>query len=223
MAYFTKEYLQFFKGLKKNNNREWFHANKKQYESAVKKPFYDFVEKMIDQLSALDKTIVLTPKDCIFRINRDIRFSKDKTPYKTQMSAVIAPGGRKQLSGPPGLYIQFSVEDVRIYSGMYRLEKKDLQNIREAIASQPKEFAKLIKAKKFVNKFGEIHGEKNKRLPKEFQEAAEQQALLYNKSFYYFAQFKADLVLDPKLPKILVDHYKAAQPLNAFFRAAMEQ
>ena len=221
MAYFTEDYLQFFKELKENNQREWFHANKKRYETAVKKPFTAFTELMIDRLGAIDKTIVLTPKDCMFRINRDIRFSADKTPYKTQMSAVISPGGRKDLSGAPGLYIQFSVDDVRIYSGLYRLEKKDLQNIREAIASQPKEFAKLIKSKKFTNKYGSIQGEKNKRLPKEFQAPAEQQPLLYNKSFYYFAAFDATLVLDPKLPKILEDHFKAAQPLNNFFRAAM--
>lgn len=221
MPYFTKEYLQFFEELKKNNQREWFHANKKRYETVVKKPFTEFTELMIDRLGAIDKTIVVTAKDCIFRINRDIRFSADKTPYKTQMSAVISPGGRKHLSGAPGLYIQFSVDDVRLYSGLYRLEKKDLQTVREAIASQPKEFAKLIKAKKFVNKFGSIQGEKNKRLPKEFQEAAEQQPLLYNKQFYYFSAFDATLVLDPKLPKILEDHFKAAQPLNNFFRSAM--
>ncbi|MEM9823329.1 MAG: DUF2461 domain-containing protein, partial [Bacteroidota bacterium] len=204
-----------------NNHREWFHANKKRYETDVKKPFYAFVELMIDQLAALDRTILLTPKDCIFRINRDIRFSKDKTPYKTQMSAIISPGGRKALSGPPGLYLQFSVEDARIYSGLYQIEKKDLQNIREAIASQPKEFAKLIKAKKFVDTFGEIHGEKNKRLPKDLREAAEAQPLIYNKSFYYFASFPPDFILDPQLPQILVKHFKAAQPLNAFLRAAM--
>lgn len=221
MTYFTKDYHKFLKDLNKNNNREWFHANKKRYETSVKNPFYDFVEVMIEQLSAIDKRIVITPKDAIFRINRDIRFSKDKTPYKTQMSAILSPGGRKNRS-TPGLYIQFGVEDVRLYSGMYMVDKKVLQRIREKIVSHPKEFKKLITTKKFVNHFGEIHGEKNKRIPKEFQESAAQQPLLFNKSFYYFATFKPTIVEEPKLPKLLIDHFKAAQPLNAFLAEALD-
>ena len=137
------------------------------------------------------------------------------------MSAILSPGGRKNRS-TPGLYIQFGVEDVRLYSGMYMVDKKVLQRIREKIVSHPKEFKKLITTKKFVNHFGEIHGEKNKRIPKEFQEPAAQQPLLFNKSFYYFATFKPTIVEVPKLPKLLIDHFKASQPLNAFLAEALD-
>jgi len=97
MSYFTKDFIKFLKGLNKNNEREWFHANKKDYVTHVKDPFKAFVQLIIDKMQKVDPTVVITPKDAIFRINRDIRFSKDKTPYKTNVSAAISAGGRKDL------------------------------------------------------------------------------------------------------------------------------
>ncbi len=221
MSHFTKEFQTFFKELEKNNNREWFHANKKRYEAYVKKPFEEFIALMIDKLQAFDPAIVITPKDAIFRIHRDVRFSKDKSPYKVQVSAIISKGGRKDMS-TPGIYLELNHEKFGIYSGAYMPDKHQLQGIREAIASDTKTFKKLIKAKAFVNKFGNIQGEKNKRIPKEFQEAAEIEPLIANKQFYYVANLDADTIFDPKLPKIITDHYKAAKPLSDFLSEAMQ-
>ena len=108
-----------------------------------------------------------------------------------------------------------------IYSGVYSPDKEQLVRIREAIASQPKEFNKVLKAKKFKDYWGEVHGEKNKRIPKEFQEAAESQPLIANKQFYVMAQFEADKILDPKLEKLVMDHYRAAKPIGDFFFKAI--
>jgi len=215
MAYFTKDFLKFIKDLNKNNNRDWFNANKSRYIEHVKEPFEAFVQVMIDEMQKLDRNVLITPKDAIFRIYRDTRFSKDKTPYKTHISAIVSRGGRKNKSSP-GIYIQFSAEDARIYSGAYELDKNALQNVREGITSNLKEFNSLINDRKFKNKFGEILGEKNKRIPKEFQEIAEVQPLIANKQFYFFAKFDPEIVLDPKLTKIMIDHYKIAQPLGNF-------
>ena len=216
MSYFTKDFIKFFKGLNKNNEREWFHANKKDYEAHVKVPFKAFVQLIIDKMQKIDPTVVITPKDAIFRINRDIRFSKDKTPYKTNVSAAISAGGRKDHS-KPGIYFEMGHDKFGIFSGVYMPDKNQLQSIREAIASQPKEFAKILKAKKFQSYWGEIHGEKNKRIPKEFREDAESQPLIFNKQFYVMTQFDADKILDPKLDKIIMDHYSAAKPMADFF------
>ncbi len=215
MAYFTKDFLKFIKDLNKNNNRDWFNANKSRYIEHVKEPFEAFVQVMIDEMQKLDRNVLITPKDAIFRIYRDTRFSKDKTPYKTHISAIVSRGGRKNKSSP-GIYIQFSAEDARIYSGAYELDKNALQNVREGITSNLKEFNSLINDRKFKNKFGEVLGEKNKRIPKEFQEIAEVQPLIANKQFYFFAKFDPEIVLDPKLTKIMIDHYKIAQPLGNF-------
>ncbi len=215
MAYFTKNFLQFIRDLSANNDRDWFNANKKRYEEHVKKPFEAFVGVVIDDMQKIDRNVLITPKDAIFRIYRDTRFSKDKTPYKTQVSAIVSAGGRKNKS-TPGLYIQFSGEDARIYSGAYELDKNALQNVREKIASDLAGFNALINDKKFKNTFGEIQGEKNKRIPKEFQEIEKEQPLIANKQFYYFAKFEPEIVLDPDLPKIMIDHFKVAQPLGNY-------
>ena len=95
MKFFTSDYNKFFIDLAGNNNREWFHANKKRYEENVREPFKAFTQEMITRINADDSEINVEPKNCIFRINRDLRFTKDKTPYKMQMGAVIAKGGKK--------------------------------------------------------------------------------------------------------------------------------
>ena len=136
MSYFSPDFIQFFKDLRSNNEREWFHANKKRFETTVKKPFESFISDVIELLSVHDKHILITPKEAIFRIYRDTRFSKDKTPYKTHMSAVVSRGGRKDLTSP-GVYLECNDEHFRIYSGVYMPNSKQLQRIREAIASQP--------------------------------------------------------------------------------------
>ncbi len=220
MSHFNKDFIQFFKELEKNNQREWFHANKKRYVENVKDPFSEFVALMIDKMQAIDSRIVLLPKDAIFRINRDIRFSKDKSPYKTQVSAVLSPGGRKSMLAA-ALYLQFSHKSAEVYSGLYKLETKQVQKVRMHIAANLKTFEKLIRQKKFVEKFGEIHGEKNKRIPKEFREIAEKQPLIANKAFYFMASFKPTIVFEKNFPKVLIDHYKAALPLIRFFEEAL--
>lgn len=219
MAFFTKDFLQFFKELRKNNDREWFNANKKRYVKEVKEPFENFVGQTIETLKPAMPGLDITPKEAIFRIYRDTRFGKDKTPYKEHVSAAIVPGGRKNMS-QPGIYVQLNDSEVRLYSGTYAPDKEKLAAIRYKIASDPKAFQKLYKKKNFKDSFGEILGEKNKRLPKDLTEAAEQEPLIYNKGFYYFASLPADSVLSDDLPKIILKHYQVATPINEFFHSA---
>jgi uncharacterized protein (TIGR02453 family) len=220
MAYFNEAFIRFFRELSNNNDRDWFNANKKQYEKEVKDPFYHFVDDLIARVNAVNPEIVLEPKQAIFRIYRDVRFSKDKSPYKTQTSALIARGGRKNMTDP-GLYIQFSAEDARIYSGLYMLEKNDLTNVRRHIAAFSDEFSTLIGEKDFVSKFGEIRGEKNKILPAEFKPELEKQPLIANKQFYYFASYEPEFILKDHLLDEIMEHYHIVQPLNRFFSEAL--
>ncbi len=221
MAYFTKDFTNFFKELAGNNNRDWFMANKSRYEESVKKPFELFIEDMITRLSKEDKRINMTAKESIFRIYKDVRFSKDKTPYKISASALISPGGKKDKS-TPGVYLELTAEHVRFYSGSHVLEKDQLQKVRSYIADNLKAFDKVISAKDFTGNFSEILGEKHKRIPPEFQEAFEKQPLIANKSFYFYAQFKPSMVTDPKLIDKLMDTYRIAKPAMNFFDAAMK-
>lgn len=221
MAYFDPTFLTFLGELADNNNREWFNENKKTYTRYVKEPFEQFIGDMLDRTQDIILgTDGLAPKDCIFRIYRDVRFSKDKSPYKTHVSAIITSGGRKNMTSP-GMYLQFSAEDARMYSGLYQLDKHQLLKVREAIAQDMDGFATLVSGKAFVKEFGEIQGEKHKRLASPFKELSEQQPLLFHKSFYYFKTFPADTVLREDFPDLLMKSYAACRPVSEFFNDAL--
>jgi len=223
MKYFTTDFLNFFNDLRANNEREWFHANKKRYEQSVKIPFQNFIADVIEHAKMFDPNILITPKDAIFRIYKDTRFSKDKTPYKLHTSAVVSRGGRKDLTSV-GIYLELSDEHFGIYSGIYRPDSKQLYKIREHIAANMEEFDRLLKDKDFQEKFdGKIHGDKNKRIPKEFVEIAEQQPLLYNKAFYYFRLLPSETVLEENLPQLVMEYFKTAYPLSSFLQEALNQ
>ncbi|MGB0884694.1 MAG: TIGR02453 family protein, partial [Flavobacteriales bacterium] len=163
----------------------------------------------------------LQPKDCIFRINRDIRFSKDKSPYKTTLGTVISPKGRKDKTNL-GMYIELSANHLRLYSGVYFLEKEPLIKMRTHLLEHQEKFLKLIKAKAFKNTFGEIRGERNKRIPKPFSEVQESFPYILNKSFYFFKTYDPQLILDPKVCDILEADYQHALPLNTFLKTGLE-
>ncbi|MEX0967705.1 MAG: DUF2461 domain-containing protein [Bacteroidia bacterium] len=220
MSYFSKDFIAFFLELEKNNHKAWFDENRKRYETSVKKPFQSFVQEMIKRIQAVDPEIQLEPKNAIFRINRDIRFSQDKSLYKTHMAAIISPQGRKDHQHP-GLYFQFGGEKAWIGGGAYQLEKDTLQKLREHIATHPGKLEKLSNQKEFKAKFGELKGEKNKVLPKEFKDAAQEQPLLFNKQFYYMVETDADIILKPNLPEIMMDYYMTAKPVNDYLKEAM--
>ena len=122
----------------------------------------------------------------------------------------------------PGLYIESSSDEFRIYSGLYQLDTKQLKNVRTHISYNMDIFNQLISDKKFVETFGEIRGEKNKRLAPEFLEDAEKQPLLYNKSFYYFTTFKPAIVTKPNAIKTVVDTFLIAKPVSAFLYEGLE-
>ena len=220
MSHFTKDFIKFLKDLSKNNNREWFNENKKRYEASVKDPFYNFVDELITRINIDDPRVTIEPKDAIFRIYRDVRFSKDKSPYKTQASAVISPGGRKDLVNP-GMYLEINDKDFKIYGGLYMLDKNQLQSVREYIASNLKQFSKLLNDKKFKTTYGEIHGEQNKRLPVEFDKIKDEQPLIANKQFYFFDRLDLETILKPNLTDIVMKHYHIAKPMNTFLKEAL--
>lgn len=222
MAWFTADFNQFFKDLAKNNNKEWFDANRKRYEASVKTPFNAFVAEAIKRIARHDKNVRIEPKDAIFRINKDIRFSKDKTPYKLEASAIISPAGRKDHA-TPGIYFAFGPESLKFYGGAYQPEKDQLERIRTAIMRDGKGFRKVISGKAFVTMFKEVQGEANKVLPAEFKAAAAKEPLIANKQFYVGAEKPAKLVTDPKLMELMMDHYLAMCPFNEWLTAAMKR
>jgi len=220
MSYFTPEYLEFFRKLKKNNTKKWFDANKPWYEQAVKRPFAAFVEEMIVRVRREDSEVAIDAKDAIFRINRDTRFSKDKSPYKTHMAANISSQGRKSREAP-GFYFQFGADQVLIAGGAYMVETENVYKLRKAIVNNLDEFNALLKNKEFKKKFETLQGEQNKVLPPEFKEYAAKQPLVANKQFYYMAELEADTILKNNLPEVMMQYYHAGKDMNAFLKRAM--
>lgn len=215
--WFDDEYVCFFKELSANNHREWFHANKKRYETHVKKPFYNFVEEL------LDKTGFEAPvKDCVFRINRDIRFSPDKRPYKTHMSAVISPAGRKNMQ-VPGLYVHFEIGNVMIGGGAYMPDKENLRKIRMHLVKHTREVNRLLQAPEFVEVYGGLsEGDKNKILPKDLREYGQDHPIIYNKQFYFMASYEDEaFVTREDLLDVCLNHFKVGRAWNNFILQAI--
>ncbi|MCF8461196.1 MAG: DUF2461 domain-containing protein [Flavobacteriales bacterium] len=220
MAYFTQDYLDFFKELAANNNKDWFHANKKRYELSVKGPFESFIHELIARTAKIDEQFEAETKQAIFRIYRDVRFGNDKTPYKLNGSALIAPGGRKAGMGIPGMYLESGPEHFRFYSGLYQPEKDVLQKVRTYILKHSDELNKLVSDKDFVTRFGELRGEKNKILPKEFKAASENQPLLFNKQFYFFASMPPEIILQENIIEVVMEYFEASEPMRKFLTKA---
>lgn len=221
MIFFEKEFIEFLSDLEKNNNREWFTSNKSRYEKFVKIPFEHFVQHMIYKFQEVDENLIITPEEAIFRIYRDIRFSKDKTPYKNHVSAIITNGGRKNFRDP-GVYIEIKSNELNFYSGIYEMNKEQIYSTRNYIVSHLNEFNKLLADKNFKKYFGIIKGEQNKILSAEFKETAKIQPLIANKQFYYFAKLPQSKILSKTLTNDLMKFYFAAQPMNNFLIKALK-
>lgn len=201
--------------LAAHNHKDWFDLNRQRYLHDVKAPFEAFVSDLISRLKHIQNLGTLEAKDCIFRINKDVRFSKDKTPYKLQASALITRGGRKNMQNA-GLYIELGPEFVHIYTGHYMPEKDHLLQLRNKIASNPKAMEAIISAKPFKLYFGEVKGEKAKLLPPDLKAKAAEMPLIYNKQFYLQHTADADLISGPKLTEYILKVYSAAADFNAF-------
>lgn len=220
MIFFEVDFLNFLAELEVNNDRDWFNANKNRFKTKVEAPFQTFIERVIELLQKEDPRIIMTPKESIFRIYKDIRFSKDKSPYKTHMSALISAFGRKEISAP-GIYLEFKADSFHIYSGIYEPGPEVLYKLRNYIANHLNEFKKLYLSKSFIDRFGEIRGEKNKLLPKEFKTVATIEPLMYNKAFYYTCGFDSELIMKDGLDKLILKVYKDAKPMNDFLERSL--
>lgn len=155
MPYFTPSTISFFTQLAKNNYREWFHAHRDWYEESVKNPFDRYLTDLIAEARKYDKKITIEPKHAKFRINRDIRYTKNKEPYKLHVSGVISPDGRKDRIYP-GLYMQIGLAGVSFGSGRYSLEKEELYALRAYIIKHPRKFKSIITDPELVDLFGDL-------------------------------------------------------------------
>ncbi|MBC7900857.1 MAG: DUF2461 domain-containing protein [Saprospiraceae bacterium] len=216
----SKETLDFLKKLDKNNNRDWFQANKKEFEKA-KEDLTGFTAFLIGEGSKFDPLISqVMPEDCVFRIYRDVRFSKDKSPYKVHLGAYVSPGGRKSMA--PGYYFHLQPGRSFIAGGKHIPDSAELLKIRNAVAKQTDEFLKILANKNYQNHFGEMRGDKLMKAPKGFP--ADHKAVEYLKLKDFMASlelFDDKFITSREFPAALVEYLKEMYPLVKFLRKAL--
>ena len=220
MIYFEPDYIEFFKELDQNNNKEWFDVNRKRYEKSVKEPFKRFITDLIEVMKRDLPRLDMEAKHAIMRINRDIRFSKDKSPYKNQIGAVISEYGRKDHARP-GLFFQASHQNVRIYSGSFGLEKDELKKVRDHILYNTDDFDAAVNDKNFVKYYNGILGKKNKRIPEDYKELEESHPLIFNKTFYYYSDLEEKVLFEDGLIEKVLERYAMTNPINRFITEAL--
>ena len=216
--------IKFLKDLKKNNTKEWFDKNRKIYE-ATKQDFADTIQFAIDKFGKKDENIaLLKAKDCLFRINRDVRFSKNKAPYKTNMGASINKAGRKGMNAA-GYYFHLEPGNSFVGGGLYMCEPEALKKVRQEIDYSFDEFKKIISNKKFALLYKDLDNSAEMKLsrpPKGYD--ADNPAIEYIKlkSFIAMVPVTDAELTDKNLTKKITDAFEALQPLISFLNRAAE-
>lgn len=215
--------IKFLKDLKKNNTKEWFDKNRKLYETA-KTDFAETVQAAIDKFGKKEESIAtLKAKDCMFRINRDVRFSKDKSPYKINMGASINKGGKKAWN-TAGYYFHLEPGNSFVGGGLYMPEPDVLKKVRQEIDYSFDEFKKIISNKKFAATYKDLdHSTEMKlsRPPKGYE--ADNPAIEYIKlkSFIAMVPVTDAELADKNLVKKIIDAFEVLQPLINFINQAV--
>ena len=216
METIKKSTLDFLTAIKCNNNRDWFLANRPSYLDA-KDNFESFVQGVIDRIILFDPIIKgLEAKSCVFRINRDIRFSNDKSPYKSHFGAFIVRGGKKNGDKYAGYYFHIEPGASIMAGGAYTPPAPWLSAIREKISDSPEEFMKITGEKDFIKYFKSIDGEKLKTAPKGYPKDHPQIELLKYKSYLVVNEAPDKLVLSKDYMDHVVKTFKAMKPLNNY-------
>ena len=198
----TQEALQFIDDLKANNNTEWMHANKKRYEN-FKKDYHAMIASLLAEMKPLDASLdLLEIKNCTFRINRDIRFSKDKSPYKTNIGMWLSTNRNRKNS--PGYYIHYEKGTSFIAGGVWCPEVEDLKKIRKEISFFHEDLQEIVSDKTFISIFDSLSREDNnvlKNAPKGYDINHEAIEFLKLKSFTASQKIDDNLFTDKILAK----------------------
>lgn len=217
-----KSTLDFLNKLAKNNHKEWFNKHRLLYEAA-KKDMQQFTNDLIKEVAFFDNGIsTLLAKDCIFRINRDVRFSKNKEPYKNNMGAYLAPGGKKSVFAGYYVHIEPSGESF-LAGGIYAPEPATLNKIRQEIDYNSEEFKKIISSKSFIKTFGELAGERVKTAPKGYDKKHPEIHLLKYKSYIVSHKIDKETITDKNFVKYCGKVFKEMYPFNNFLNRAVSE
>lgn len=214
--------LKFLKDLKKNNDKTWFEAHRKQYEEA-RGDFEQFIGELIDKHSKKDATIKhLLPKDCLFRINRDVRFSKDKSPYKTNFGASINRGGKKSTLA--GYYFHLEPGEAFSGGGIWMPMPPETQKIRQEIDYSFDGLKKIVGSAKFKKVYGDLYRGEDASLvkvPKGYDKDNPAADYLKLKSWLGLRKLSDKELVSKDLMPLTLESFSALQPLLEFLNRAL--
>lgn len=212
--------LNFLKELQENNNKEWMDAHRPQYEAA-RDAFKEIIGVLLGELPRFDEGLIgITPKDCIFRLNRDIRFSKDKTPYKNDFGAAMSEGGRRSPNAVYYLHLQPNNESF-IAGGMYMPANEYLSKVRQEVDYNPQELKQIVSNSDFKKYFGEIQGEKLSRPPKGYKADHPNVELLKLKSFIVLHPFTDEEIISENFISETIHMFQIVQPFIQYLNVAI--
>jgi uncharacterized protein (TIGR02453 family) len=221
---FKESTLKFLKGLKKNNNRDWFERNRAAYEEA-RADFENFIQSLITIHGKSDPDLQpLIAKKCIFRINRDVRFSKDKSPYKTNFGASMDRGGRK--SGLAGYYFHLEPGNSFFAGGIWMPSPENMKKVRQEIDYCFDEFKKLVSSKKFKSVFGDLYTGEDvqlSRVPQGFEKNNPAADFLKFKSWLVISNVNDKIVCSKQLLKTTTEGFKLMQPFIQFLNRSIQE
>jgi uncharacterized protein (TIGR02453 family) len=207
--------LDFLRALEKHNRREWFQPRKPVYDEQVKKPMLDLVGRVNQAMLAFAPDYINEPEKAVYRIYRDTRFSKDKTPYKTHIAAIFPRRGLDKHGGG-GLYFAVSAKEVEVAGGIYMPAPETLLAVRTHLADNHEEFRRLIRGSKLRRLLGELQGEQLTRPPKGFCSEHPAADLLRYKQFLFYTVMDPAIAGTPKLEREVVSRFQALMPVLDF-------
>lgn len=216
--------FRYLKQLQKNNDRDWFADNKRRYEDDWLRPSLEFIQAMQVPMNRISECFAVTPKrvgGSLMRIYKDTRFSKDKTPYKTNIGIQFRHIAGKDVHAP-GFYVHIEPGNCFLGAGVWRSQTSVAREIREHIVEEPEQWLKSIRTKKFRDRF-QLTGESLKRPPAGFDRGHELMEHLKRKDFIAIAELDDAFFGSPTLTNQVVDHFKATVPLMKFLCSAVGQ
>ena len=219
-ARFRPEALKFLKGLGRNNDRDWFNERKDVYERELKEPLLAVIAAVTAEMEGFAPEFVRPPAKCMMRIYRDIRFSKNKAPYKTNVAAWWAKQGMEKTSGG-GFYLQVSATGVLVAAGVYAPEKEQLLQIRRMLVERHAEYAAALAARPLKTLLTPFDGMPMTRVPKGFAADDPAAELIKQRQWGVSAELGVELAMDAKLVPEIVRRFKAANPLVTLLNSAL--
>ena len=219
---FSRDALSFLRALKRNNRREWFQPRKEKYEALIKLPMMELIGALNTEFARFAPDYITLPEKAMYRIYRDTRFSHDKTPYKTHISAIFPRRTAVKREGAV-FYFHFTEKDVLAFGGVYAPDRDELLAYRTLLAERHEEFEEILRDKRVRRLTSGLQGEQLSRVPKGFPCDHPAESLLRRRQWHLGAELDIKLLTAPRLLPELSRRFAAMVPFVEFLNQAFSQ